>query len=263
MSAHHADHSQSPTVMVLTAGGPNPAIVINALAGPFPNLQVVIEQPEGKWAITRRRAARLGWAMALGQLATMIAARLLRPLARRRIAAILAPAGLSPVMSPSVPVHHVASINDDRTLALVTQFKPSAILLVSTRLMSAATLAAMPCPVINLHAGINPQYRGQMGGYWSLVEEDAANFGATLHLVDAGTDTGGTLYEVRTLPDLGDFIATYPLLLTVTAIDITLRSVQDAVEGKLQPYQPEGPSVLRFPPPIWAWLANGIRRRIW
>ncbi|MBV2184093.1 MAG: formyl transferase [Rhizobium sp.] len=263
MSAHHPDHRQSPTVMVLTAGGPNPAIVINALAKRFPNLQVVIEQPEGKWAITRRRAARLGWTMALGQLATMIAARLLRPLARRRIASILAPTGLSPVIPPGIPVHHVASINDDETRALVTQFKPSAVLLVSTRLMSAAALAATPCPVLNLHAGINPQYRGQMGGYWSLVEEDAANFGATLHLVDAGTDTGGTLYEVRTLPDRGDLISTYPLLLTASAIDITLQSVQDAIEGRLKPYQPEGPSALRFPPPIWTWLANGIRRRIW
>lgn len=253
----------SPTVMVMTAGGPNPAIVVNALAKRFPDLHVVLEQPESKWAITRRRAGRLGWIGALGQLATMIAARLLRPLARRRIASILGSSGLSPVIQPGIPVHAVASINDDKTRALVTEFKPSAILLVSTRLMSSAALAAMPCPVINLHAGINPQYRGQMGGYWSLVEEDAANFGATLHLVDAGTDTGGTLYEVRTLPDRGDFIATYPLLLTVAAIDITLQSVQDAIDGRLAPFEPEGPSALRFPPPIWTWLANGIRRRIW
>lgn len=263
MSAHQANHSQSPTVMVMTAGGVNPAVVINALAKRFPNIQVVVEQPESKWAITRRRAARLGWIAALGQLATMIAARLLRPLASRRTAAILASAGVSPVIPPDVRVHQVASINDNKARALVTELKPSAILLVSTRLMNAKTLAAMPCPVINLHAGINPQYRGQMGGYWSLVEDDASNFGAALHLVDAGTDTGGTLYEVRTLPDRGDFIATYPLLLTVTAIDITLQSVEDAIDGRLAPHEPEGPSALRFPPPIWTWLANGIRRRIW
>lgn len=263
MSAQQANQSQSPTVMVMTAGGTNPALVINALAKRFAKLHVVVERPESKWAITRRRAARLGWIQALGQLTTMIAARLLRPLAGRRIASILASAGLSPVIPPEVPVHHVASINDDETRALVTQFKPSAILLVSTRLLNAAALAAMPCPVINLHAGINPQYRGQMGGYWSLVEDDAGNFGAALHLVDQGTDTGGTLYEVRTLPDQGDSIATYPLLLTVTAIDITLQAVQDAVDGRLAPFEPEGPSALRFPPPIWTWLANGIRRRIW
>lgn len=253
----------TPTVLVMTAGGPNPAIVINALRNHAFNVEVALEQPEPKWEITRRRARRLGWVQALGQLATMIAARLLRPLARRRIAAILSQIGLSPVIGPDIPLYPVASINSDEARALVTALKPAVVLLVSTRLMSTDMLAQIPCPVINLHAGINPGYRGQMGGYWSLVEEDAGNFGATLHLVDAGIDTGGTLYEVRTLPDRGDFIATYPLLLTATAIDITLRAVQDVIDGRLAPFEPEGPSALRYPPPIWTWLANGLRRRIW
>lgn len=263
MSEPRSTEPSCVTVMVMTAGGANPAIVINALARHYPNLQVVREQPESKGAITHRRARRLGWITAIGQLGTMIAARLLRPLASRRIDALLKANGLSAAIAPNVQIHDVASINDPATLALVAELKPVAILLVSTRLMSRAALAAMPCPVINLHAGINPQYRGQMGGYWSLAEEDAANFGATLHLVDAGTDTGGTLYEVRTLPDDGDFIATYPLVLTVAAIDITLQSVEDAVHGRLRPFQPEGPSILRYPPTLWAWLANGFRRKIW
>lgn len=263
MSEPRSTEPSSATVMVMTAGGPNPAIVINALARHYPNLHVVREQPESKWAITRRRARLLGWFAALGQLGTMIAARLLRPLARRRIDALLSANGLSATIATHVPIHDVVSINDPAILALVAELKPVAILLVSTRLMSRTALAAMPCPVINLHAGINPQYRGQMGGYWSLAEEDAANFGATLHLVDAGTDTGGTLYEVRTLPDDGDFIATYPLVLTVAAIDITLQSVEDAVHGRLRPFQPEGPSILRYPPTLCAWLANGFRRKVW
>lgn len=263
MSEPRSTEPSSATVIVMTAGGPNPAVVINALAGRYPNLHVVREQPELKGAITRRRARRLGWIAALGQMGTMIAARLLRPLSGRRIDALLRANGLSATIRSHIPIHDVSSINDPATLALVAGLKPAAILLVSTRLMSRAALAAMPCPVLNLHAGINPTYRGQMGGYWSLVEEDAANFGATLHLVDAGTDTGGTLYEVRTLPDDGDFIATYPLVLTVAAIDITLQSVDDAVHGRLRPSQPEGPSVLRYPPTLWAWLANGFRRKIW
>lgn len=263
MSESRSKEPSSATVILMTAGGANPAIVINALARHYPNLNVVREQPEPKWAITRRRARRLGWITAIGQLGTMIAARLLRPLASRRIDTLLKENGLSAAITPDVQIHDVGSINDPSTLALVAELKPVVILLVSTRLMSRAALAAMPCPVINLHAGINPQYRGQMGGYWSLAEEDAANFGATLHLVDAGTDTGGMLYEVRTLPDDGDFIATYPLVLTVAAIDITLQSVEDAVYGRLRPFQPEGPSILRYPPTLWAWLANGFRRKIW
>jgi hypothetical protein len=250
-------------VIVMTAGGLNPAIVVQHLAASGLDVDVILEQPESKAEITRRRARKLGWITAVGQLGTMIAARLLRRLADRRVTELVTQHGFSRDLPESIPIHPVTSINAAETRELVEQLKPGAILLVSTRLMSARQLAAMPCPVINLHAGINPGYRGQMGGYWSLRENDGQNFGATLHLVDSGTDTGGTLYEVRTAPAPGDFISTYPLLLTLAALDITTRSLEDALAGTLRTGAPQGPSSLRFPPTLWSWIWHGIVRRIW
>ena len=262
MTATVAAPSRRP-VVVMTAGGLNPTIVVQHLAASGFDIHIILEQPEGKGEITRRRAKKLGLINAVGQLGTMIAARLLRRLANRRVAELLATHGLGSTLPDTVPVHPVTSINAAETRELVDQIAPGAILRVSTRLMSARQLGAMPCPVINLHAGINPNYRGQMGGYWSLREDDAQNFGATLHLVDAGTDTGGTLHEVRTRPEPADFISTYPLLLTISALDITRRSIEDALEGRLAPKTPEGPSALRFPPTLWSWIWCGITRRIW
>jgi hypothetical protein len=250
-------------VIVMTAGGLNPTVVVADLARRGFSVEVVLEQPEGKGEITRRRAKRLGWINALGQLGTMIAARLLRRLADSRVSELLASHGLDKTLPETVPIHPVTSINAPEPKSLVDEIRPGAILLVSTRLMSSRQLAAMPCPVINLHAGINPGYRGQMGGYWSLREKDGQNFGATLHLVDAGTDTGGTLYEVRTTPAAGDFISTYPLVLTLAALDITARSIEDALNDTLRPFTPTGPSALRFPPTLWSWIWHGIVRRIW
>lgn len=250
-------------VVVMTAGGLNPTIVVQHLVRAGMDIHVLLENPESKGEIVKRRAKKLGWINALGQLGTMIAARALRRAADRRVADLLARHGLDRTLPETVPIHPVTSINAPETAALVDELKPGAILLVSTRLMSARQLAAMPCPVINLHAGINPAYRGQMGGYWSLRENDGQNFGATLHLVDAGTDTGGTLYEVRTQPERADFISTYPLLLTLAALDITRQSIEDALTGRLAPKTPEGPSALRFPPTLWSWIWCGLTRRIW
>lgn len=259
----NATEQSDRRVIVMTAGGLNPTLVVQHLAKAGMEVHVLLENPEGKGEITRRRAGRLGWITAFGQLGTMIAARLLRRLADRRVAELLAEHGLDRTLPETVPIHPVTSINAPETKALVEQLKPGAILLVSTRLMSARQLAAMPCPVINLHAGINPNYRGQMGGYWSLRENDPQNFGATLHLVDAGTDTGGTLYEVRTNPAPSDFISTYPLLLTLAALEITRQSIDDALSGRLAPIEPQGPSALRFPPTLWSWIWCGVTRRIW
>lgn len=262
MQASVDDRSRRP-VVVMTAGGLNPTLVVQHLVKDGFDVHVLLENAEGKGEITRRRAKKLGWINAFGQLGTMMAARLLRRLADRRVAELLARHNFERRLPDNVPIHPVTSINAPETKALVDEIGPGAILLVSTRLMAARQLAAMPCPVINLHAGINPNYRGQMGGYWSLRENDPENFGATLHLVDAGTDTGGTLYEVRTRPERSDFISTYPLLLTIASLDIVSRSLRDALGDRLAPKVSTGPSALRFPPTLWSWIWCGVTRRIW
>jgi hypothetical protein len=247
----------------MTSGGANPQVMINALAKHFPDLHVIEEQPESKGTLLKRRARRFGWVTALGQLATMIASRLTKSVAAKRSADIIRDYGHSNERNPVIPVTHVPSLNDQACHAAVTNLKPAAIFTISCRILSPATLAAIPCPVINFHAGINPMYRGQMGGYWSRVEGDEKNFGATVHLVDKGIDTGGTLYENRVTPARSDSLATYPLLMTASSVDISVRALRDAIDGTLRPYQPQGPSALRFPPPIWTWVYHGLTRNIW
>ncbi len=252
-----------PQVVVMTAGGTNPWAMINVLKKHWPDLQVIEEQPESKKLLLIRRAGRLGWPAAIGQLATMIASRLGKTIAARRSEQILKTYGLCADIDPALVTHHVESLNDAECHRLLARLKPQVILTISCRLLSKATLDACPCPVINLHAGINPAYRGQMGGYWSLVENDPGNFGATVHLVDAGTDTGGTIYEQRILPEKADFIATYPLLLTAASTDIVVKAIKDALTGNLVINPQVGRSILRFPPPIWTWIRHGVTKGIW
>lgn len=250
-------------VVVMTAGGLNPSLVINALSRRFRHVHVLMEEPERKGEILARRARRFGAIAAFGQLATMAAAKFIRRFSQARVDELVRLSGLPQEIDNRAAIHNIPSINSTEALALVKRIDPAAVLLVSTRLMARSALAAISCPVLNLHAGINPAYRGQMGGYWSLVERDSENFGATIHLVDAGTDTGATLYRSHAEPTRGDNIATYPLVITVSALDITVRAVEDAVRGQLRPITPEGPSSLRFPPTLWAWIWFGITRRIW
>jgi len=251
-------------IVVMTAGGTNPQVMINALSVRWPGrIAVIEEQPESKGTILKRRARRLGWLTALGQLGTMIASRLTKSIAARRSGEILAAYRLSSMANDAIAVTAVPSLNHPACHDLVAQLAPAAIFTISCRILSQKTLAAMPCPVINFHAGINPAYRGQMGGYWSLVEGDAGNFGATVHLVDSGIDTGGSLYEQRVSPAGSDTIATYPLLLTAAGTQIAIRALEDALAGTLKPFQPEGRSALRYPPTLWTWMFYGITKRIW
>ena len=94
-------------------------------------------------------------------------------------------------------------------------------------------------------------------------ENDEENFGATVHLVDAGVDTGDILYQSRMKPSKSDTLHTYPLLQTAASTDIVIRAVEDALSGTLKPLPANGSSRQWYHPPIWTWLWNGFTRGIW
>ncbi|NRP73691.1 Phosphoribosylglycinamide formyltransferase [Ensifer psoraleae] len=253
----------SERIVVVTAGGDNPNIMINALAAHFADVVVLQEQPESKAVFLKRRARKLGWPTASGQLATMIASRIGKRFIRRRAEEIIREHGVSTAPSPSVAVHHVASINDAEGRARLVALRPAVVFLISCRMLKPETLAAIPCPVLNFHAGINPQYRGLMGGYWARVNNDLENFGATVHVVDEGVDTGAILYQSRQVPTRADTMHTYPLLQTAASTGIAIQAVEDALAGNLQPIDVPAASRQWYHPPLWTWVWNGARRRIW
>jgi hypothetical protein len=251
------------TIVVVTEGGPHIWAIVNALADRFGRVAVILERPESKTALLMRRARRQGWLSAAGQLGTMVLVRLGKRFFARRAASIIEEAGLDVVPRAGQQIVEVPSANSPEFLAAIGRLRPAAILLAGCRLLSRQTLAALPCPVLNYHAGITPKYRGMNGGYWALATGDAENFGATVHLVDAGVDTGGVLHQARGRPGRGDNIALYALRLSALARGICIRGVEDALEGRLAPQTPDMPSRQWYHPTIWFYLWTGLRRGVW
>ncbi|WP_275783272.1 formyl transferase [Pararhizobium gei] len=255
--------SNKRPVLVVTAGGRNPQILINALQHRFETVSVLLEKPESKTVFFKRRARKLGRAMAAGQLATMVVSKFGKRFTEKRAQEIIRQYNVSDTINPTVPVIDILSVNSTEAINHIRRLDPGVVFLVSCRMLSSGILAAIPCPVINFHAGINPQYRGLMGGYWSRIAGDERNFGSTVHLVDKGVDTGGILYQSRMAPSKEDTLHTYPLLQTAAATDIAIRAVEDALAGNLRPLTVGGPSRQWYHPPVWTWLWNGFTRGIW
>ena len=105
------------------------------------------------------------------------------------------------------------------------------VLVVGTRIISRKVLSAVQAPFINYHDGITPKYRGIHGGYWASAQNDFANFGATVHLVDPGIDTGAVLYQVRPRPLGEDNYATFSYLQLAAALPLLERAAEDAIGG--------------------------------
>src|SRR5262245_34125648 len=66
----------SAGICVVTAGGPYPWIIVNALGDAFGPVDVILEAPEPRGAFLKRRARKLGWFTVAGQFGTMVLVRL-------------------------------------------------------------------------------------------------------------------------------------------------------------------------------------------
>lgn len=253
----------SAAIVVVTEGGPHIWAIVNAIADRLGPVSVILESPESKKQLLLGRARRQGWFSAIGQLGTMVLTRLGKRFFAGHAAQLIAEQKLQIEPKPGQKIFHVSSANAPDCLQAIADIRPGVVLLAGCRLLSRQTLAQMPCPVLNYHAGIAPKYRGMNGGYWALASGDAANFGTTVHLVDAGVDTGGVLKQARGKPEPGDTISSYALRQAAFSRDICIEAVRDALAGKLVTIKPDLPSKQWYHPTIWFYLWTGVRRGVW
>jgi Formyl transferase len=249
------------TVILLAGPGDASHIVFHHLAARVGPVHAVVEDPVSRWTLATRRARRVGWVEVAGQMAFVGGAMpVLRLLGRDRIDAICRAGDLD--RSPIGGAHPVPSVNDPATAALVRRLEPDVVVVNGTRIISKATLDAIDAPVVNMHAGVTPRYRGVHGGYWALAEGRPEEVGTTVHLVDPGIDTGGVLGRATFEPGPGDSIATYPYLHLAAGLpvldDVVSRLLAGQPVGELDPL-PGADSRLRYHPALWSYLVRRIR----
>jgi methionyl-tRNA formyltransferase len=158
-------------------------------------------------------------------------------------------------------VTYVSSVNAPETRTHLRKLAPDVVVLSGTRIVRDETLQAAKAPVLNIHAGITPEFRGVHGGYWALWLGQSQNFGATLHLVDAGVDTGKVLTHVRPAPDPQDNFVTYPLLQLGTALPALVKLLKGLQKGQplADPVPTEGHGKQWYHPTLWQYLTGRVR----
>lgn len=219
-------------------------------------VRVLMEPRPARRTFLARRVKRLGAWRVLGQIAFGLYDRLLlQPQSRERSAAIAQQAGLRTDPIPAHLVTHVPSANSPEVHEALRSIQPRTVVVHGTRILNSKTLACVPAPFLNIHAGTTPAYRGVHGGYWALVQGDAP--GVTLHLVDEGIDTGRALAQRTVDPTPKDTLRTIPWLQFVAI----LPDLDAALSGNLSPIDvpPSAPSRLWSHPTLWQYLRNRSR----
>jgi len=245
-------------IVVLAGPGESTNMLFHALDAAFGVHRVIVETPVSQKQLLKRRVEKLGWATVAGQIAfkLLVAAPLSRK-SQPRLRALKQEHGLREQALPPDRTLHVASVNSPECIAALQELRPDVVVVNGTRIIAKRVLTSVPCPFINTHAGITPLYRGVHGGYWALANDDAAHCGVSVHLVDAGIDTGGIIAQALIQPTAADNYVTYPLLQLIAGLPLLLDAVRTALTGtiQLQP-APAGESRLWSHPTLAQYLKN-------
>lgn len=99
--------------------------------------------------------------------------------------------GAHPPVPTGPRVDHV-----DQAFEAVRQARPNLVLAVGTSILSAAW-QRLEAPVVNVHIGIAPRYRGRFCWFWPILEGHPEDVGVTLHLVTPQVDAGPIVLQRR------------------------------------------------------------------
>lgn len=247
-------------ILLLGQEGDSTRIVYNHLRKAYGDFPVIIENGVAKKNLIKNRVRKLGLPRVALQLAFMVGMRpILSRIYKQRVDEIIQAAKLDTDPIPNSVITRVESANSPQTLSLLRGKAPKVIVVNGTRIISKSVLDGIDAVFINTHMGITPAYRGVHGGYWALHQNDAENFGVTVHLVDPGVDTGSIIAQARISPTSRDAFPTYPYLQIAAALPLIKEAVASGLDGSLRPANLEGASALWYHPTIFQYLGGLFR----
>jgi len=250
-------------IVMLAGEGISTNILYHALKDEFAIHSIILEAPVSKTTLIKKRIKKLGLWKVTGQiLFQAIIAKFLHLTSSKRKKEILATYSLDASPLPAEKITHVSSVNDEQCLELLQRIAPQIVIVNGTRIISEKILNSINATFINMHAGITPRYRGVHGAYWALANNDRENCGVTVHMVDAGIDTGEVIFQTTITPTKSDNFATYPLLQLAAGIPGMKKAIADILNRTLVKTQAGGESALWSHPGFGQYLYKRLTKKV-
>ena len=246
-------------ILVLGRSSASTQMLIQCLKNNAYQVNWLEERRNDKKLLLKKRVKKQGVFKVLGQLVFLVYQRYLNIMSSGRKEEILSDFGL---IESSTADFVTPNVNDNSALQYISSINADLIVLSGTRILSPKLLASVDCPVLNIHAGINPKYRGVHGGYWALVNDDLSLCGSTIHRVDEGVDTGEVLAYAKIKVTTLDNFVTYPLLQQKAALELLPSIIKSLFIGDCKTLKIEMDSKIWTHPTIWQYLIYRLTRGV-
>lgn len=227
-------------VVLLTKPYPLAEVLEQRIAATGCLVGVMHEKPPSGWRGVKREAQRLvkrsGAVRALDVVAYQVYQRLFRAAELRRCLAALPAAHAKPARA-AVPRDSFATLNAPEAHAAIRALAPDLLIVHGTGILKPATFGLAPLAV-NLHCGVLPEYRGHDSTFWALHAGDFERVGASLHVIDAGVDTGTLIAVTRVACGPGDSDLEAWISAFSRGVDLAVELVEKLRDGRSVSFQP-------------------------
>jgi len=233
MKAHWYDMPgrDSCNLVILTSHGQANYALITSLKKTYTIKLIVFEsQALGRFKLLVRRLRKFGLITVINQLLFKALDLLWFQKRARRLAPEILGREISFDRSQFADVQlvDVGSVNSPEVTNLLQAAKPDVVVVSGTSILNGTLLECLgSTPVINIHCGITPRYRGNHGAFWAVVNGDWANVGTTVHFVDSGIDTGGIILQDSIKLEPGD----NPRTVGLKQYAVGIRLLSQAIPG--------------------------------
>ncbi|MFT4661278.1 MAG: folate-dependent phosphoribosylglycinamide formyltransferase PurN [Patiriisocius sp.] len=244
-------------ILIIGTKGISSNIMFNFLENKQYDSSIVIEESISSVTLVKNRIKKLGLIKVIGQLMFQVGiAPVLKVFSQGRANEIMGNYNLDKVGIASNKIQYVKTVNSQEMIDIILRVAPELILLSGCRIVSNKTLGKIDIPIVNIHVGITPQYRGVHGGYWAIRSKDQQNFGVTLHYVDAGIDTGNVIAQKQIKFDPKDNFTTYPILQIAEGLILLKDFIENNSKVNLDTENKK--SSLWYHPTAWGYLFNKL-----
>jgi len=140
---------------------------------------------------------------------------------------------IAPSTAHAVSTIQPGRLNSPETLALLQSRGVDTLVVYGTNLLKPPLLDAFAGRMVNLHLGLSPYYRGTATNFYPLLNEEPQYVGATIHLIDAGIDTGPIVRHARPTITAGDAPHTLGCKAILAGIEAMIATLHDLQDGRV------------------------------
>ena len=113
----------------------------------------------------------------------------------------------------------------------IKAMQPDVILVYGTSILPQEIIDIPKVACLNLHWGLSPYYKGTHCTDWAILNDEIHKIGVTVHLLDAGIDSGPIVSQARPRLEHDDCPFSIDMKLSLLGTELMIKATQFLVDG--------------------------------